>query len=216
MKKSILIFCEGVTDQVLIADCLERFYSINIHRKETKGQRIIEMTFDGGRIEAIEGCEKLKMPINLDKIKDNSENNGINLVIFDADKIGYGNNSFPNAAQSLNDIKKKSQVNFDFYLWPNNADDGTVEKIIRQLVLPEREVVMKCIEAHQECLANTGFDDLRRADEKDLIRFYLYTNSVDRTEGRYVNYKDPLLWNLDSKVVPDLQIFKNFLDRYFG
>jgi hypothetical protein len=190
MNKNVLIFCEGVTDQIFIADCLEIFYSVKVNREEKKAKKI-KMTFESGRIEDIEGCNKLKMPIYLDALKDNSENGGTNLVIFDADEKGRGNNSFVNAIQSLSDIKKNHQVNFDFYLWPNNCGDGEIENLIRQLIQPSREPVMNCIENHQNCLGATGFNDLRLATAKDLIRFYLYANSVNSTESRYVYFTPP-------------------------
>ncbi len=216
MKKSILILCEGVTDQILIGDCLEKFYNIKVTREvDKKIKDKINMTFEGGRVETTEGCKKLKMAININRLKDNTMEGGINLVIFDADKEGCGNNSYVNASRSLVDIKNNHGVNFDFYLWPNNSEDGKVENLIRKLIHPDRECVMKCIDSHQECLLATGFDSLRISEEKDRIRHYLYTNMISKTESRYIDYKDILLWNLNHSDIPDLEKFKIFLDRYF-
>jgi hypothetical protein len=214
MIKNVLIFCEGVTDQVFIADCLEIFYLAKVNREEDKANRG-RLKFDRGEIKEINGCDNLKLQINIDRLKDNSEKGGINLVIFDADEKGRGNNSFINAVLSLNGIKKHHQVDFDFYLWPNHTEDGAVENLLRQLIQPNRESIMRCIENHQKCLKDTGFNDLRQVNGKDLIRYYLHTNSVDKTEGRNLDYKNTLFWNLNPKDIPDLQKFKNFLDQYF-
>jgi len=214
MSNPLLIFCEGVTDQVFIADCLEIFYSVKVDRQIKKNYKI-NMTFEGGKIEDIEGCEKLKLQIYLEMLKDNSEKGGVNLIIFDADEKDRGNNSFDNAIESLKGIQKHHNVNFDFYLWPNHAGDGVVENLIRQLINSDREPVMSCIENHQKCLSETGCADLRKANEKDLIKYYLYINYIDKTEGRNVDYKNTMLWNLNPNDIPDLQKFKNFMDQYF-
>lgn len=220
---TIKIFCEGVTDQVFIADCLEKFYGIKTERKESKknrrrnGQSIIrlEITFNNGEIIDVGGCSKLTKRLHLENLKDNTEKKGTNLVVFDADVTGRGNNSFRSANQKLENIKTNNEVFFDHYLWPNNENDGEIEDILRKIIVSEREIIMKCIEGHQECLKSTGFKDLRQSSEKDMIRFYIYTHNIEKSESRYADYKDARLWSLNPDEIPELRKFKDFLDTYF-
>ncbi len=236
--KKILILCEGVTDQVFIADCLQLFYKIKFD--DLKKYRInIEQNpqsledlpnpiigkKDGYDIEInqVGGCKKLKLAINLDRLKDNIEMGGQNIVIFDADfeEKKNGNNGFKNATVSLNAIKTKveagfdNKVGFDYYLWHNNQDDGEVEDLIYQLIPENKKPLMQCIEQHQECLKTTDIEGLRYAELKQKIGFYLYTSSMDKTEGRYRDYTNTDFWDLNPKENQDLKTFKDFLDKYF-
>lgn len=83
----LIIFCEGVTDQIFIADCIEKYFDIIFERKKNrKSDKKIDIGFEN-KIEIIEigGCEKLSADIHVDRMKDNLSNEGANIVIFDAD-----------------------------------------------------------------------------------------------------------------------------------
>src|SRR4051794_36754286 len=99
--KKIIIFCEGITDQVFIADCLEYFFGINIiKRANPKDKHKLKITLgQESEIIDIEGCSKLSNKFYLDLLKDNSEEGGVNIIIFDADSAGSGNNGFHSATQ---------------------------------------------------------------------------------------------------------------------
>jgi hypothetical protein len=215
MKKNILIFCEGVTDQIFIADCLEILYSINIVKEIKKENKKCSIQFSNtflfGKIIEVEGYTNIKLPINLDKFKDNT--NGINLVIFDGDKPNHGKGGFENTHRSL--VSLQDSVTFEFYLWPNHEMDGMIEDLLRKLIPSSKEQVMQCIENHQNCLSNLYIEGLRSANLKDMLAHYLYTNSIEKTKGRDLDYKDNTVWNLDFDKIPDLKKLKLFLDKYF-
>lgn len=224
--KIVKIFCEGVTDQVFIADCLEFFYQIKVDR-EINGEKV-KMSFKrNSEIIELNGCGNLSKDIYIDQLKDNQEEDGINIIILDADfsstakgeKKGTGNNGFKACKQKLEDIKKQHNVSFDYYLWHNNQDDGEVEDLICQLIPKDKQPVMDCIENHKSCLQQIEHLELNIADLKNQISFYLGTLKQD-SGPRKRDYKNNNHWKLDinendTNIMTDLMKFKIFLDKYF-
>lgn len=219
--KKILIFCEGIADQRFIADCLWMFYSISFKPESGKGREPdLICTGEDFHFEIIStgGYTNLEQELYLNKIRKNKD--GISVVVFDADEIDqegrrHGSGSFLNTKNRLLALQKRKSVDFDFYLWPNNNSDGSVEDLILQLIQEDRKAIMECLENHQKCLKNSGVAEVRHANKKDLIRFYLYTSKVEKTEPRHVDYKNETHWNLNATDTQDLNKLKLFLDGYF-
>lgn len=225
MKPKILIFCEGVTDQIFIADCLETFYNIPTVRQDIKknDKKIdIEFTYKGfnGQIREIGGCSKLSNPIHLDAMKDNLLMGGVNIVIFDADYTGQqnGNKGFNACKAKLDNLQTKSSqaeeiVAFDYYIWPTNDNtDGVIENLLEKLIPDNKKPILDCISSHQLCLQSLKIDGLEIADLKKTIGYYLFT-CKEKSEPRSRNYKREDLWNLDYQKNDDLDKFKQFLDK---
>lgn len=222
MKPKILIFCEGITDQIFIADCLETFYNIETIRDSRKSN--IEFTGSGinGQIINIEGCSKLSDPIHLNTMKDNSDLGGRNIVIFDADFTGQqnGNKGFNACKTKLDNLQTKNSqreeiVKFDYYIWPTNDNqDGEIENLLEKLIPQNKKPILDCISAHQLCLQSLEIDGLEIADLKKTIEYYLYTCKEKATKARDRDYKKQDLWNLDYQKNDDLGRFKKFLDKF--
>lgn len=217
--KTIKIFCEGINDQLFIADCLEKFYGIKSERIPNKKADMFTISFTNeSEIIDINGFANLDNELYIKKMKDNMKNGGNNIVIFDADYKGQinGNKGIDACRQKFRDIQKRLNVSFEYYIWPNNSIDGEIEALLRQLI--KYEDVMKCIETHQSCLKNTSIPNKLKIENeiKILLGFYLHTvNQSSKTKER--DYKTEF-WNLDTTEdigVPDLAKFKTFLDRYF-
>jgi len=219
----IIIFCEGITDQIFIGHCLSEFWKLDL-QKAFKNKKISSVKL-GSYCEIIEigGCGELKNQIVLDRMRDNKEEGGINLVIFDADysvdnegeKKGTGNNGYVSACQKLSDIKRQHNVEFDYYLWHNNSSDGEVEDLLLQLIPVEKQCVMNCIADHHSCLVATNIPGIKHADIKTRLSYYLFTlNYNSDLSSRDYSLKE--LWNLDYGSCEDLAKFKNFLSPYFA
>lgn len=217
--KKIKIFCEGITDQVFIADCLESFYEYSSHRKgRTKnGHEKIDLVINEN-IEVIEvgGCDKLSDQLYLSMLEDNTSNGGQNIVIFDADDFirGNGNKGFKACKQKLEFLKKKKKVEFDYYIWPNNKDEGMIEDLLRKLICKDKEPIYDCIESHQDCLSKLIYEgvEIKKAELKDKVGFYLYTVNLDSKASKR-NYKNNLFWDLNHEKIEDLNSFKEFMDK---
>ncbi len=213
------IFCEGITDQVFIADCIEIFYGFESTRKKVKNANSdkLNIKFSNG-IEIIEvgGCSKLSDDIYISQLEDNQELGGINIVIFDADyqSIGNGNKGFNSCQQKLEGIKRENNVSFESFLWPNNSDDGIVEELLRKLIPTDKEVIYSCIESHQTCLSSLAVPNIRLAELKDKVGYYLHTVNLD-SRARFRDYKNGVYWNLNHNNITDLYTLKSFFDPFF-
>lgn len=216
--KQVLIFCEGVTDQVFIADCLESVFTATTERNENKkNKKKLDITFKHsnfkGKIIAVEGCSKLRQNEVLHaEMVDNKETGGFNIVIFDADYTGMenGNKGIAACRQKLHSIMTSKNIEFDYYIWPNDERDGEIETLLRSLIPSNKEPIFKCIEDHQNCLRGLDITNLKYADLKTEIGFYLHTSN-EASEARKRNYKNQDFWNLNYENNDDLKKFIVFL-----
>lgn len=221
--KNIKIFCEGITDQVFVSDCLELLYEIEVIRKPNKSDpNKLKMTFgDGCEIIDVGGCSKLSDDLYIQLMLETKSLGGRNVVVFDADfsanaegdKKDTGNKGFKSCCQKLNDIKIKHSVEFEYLIWPNHKEDGEVEDLLKKLIPKDKVPILSCINSHQDCLKKLGLSTLRFAELKDKIGFYLHT-SYQEAHVRKRNYKDSNFWNLDFEGIPDLKILKQFFDTH--
>ncbi len=216
MMKRILIFCEGITDQVFIADWLEKNFSFSTSResrKDSKNKKL-KITFGNdnfkGEIIDVGGCDRLRRnELFHTEMQDNTKEGGINIVVFDADYTNQdnGNKGINACKQKLNSIKTDKKIDFNYYVWPDDKSDGEIETLLRKLVPQDKEVVFECIDKHQECLKATNIENLRVADLKTKIGYYLYT-AKQQSEGRNRDYKNSDFWNMDTENT----FLKHFID----
>jgi hypothetical protein len=219
MKKTILIFCEGVIDQVFIADFLSHSYGETIFMDKNKNKRdkhkwdiSFETNLCEGKIIETGGYTYLSKPIYLEQLKNNQT--GRNLIIFDADEHGHGRGSFKNTEQSLKELKRIENVDFDYHLWPNHNDNGTVENLLIQLIPTDKKSIFNCFDQYNECLKQ--FQGLKPLDEtlKRSLNSYTYNfNHADKASER--NYLDTSFWDMNSDEKPDLKKLKEFLNKHF-
>lgn len=216
--KQVLIFCEGVTDQVFIADCLESIFNITIIKEKNRlKNKKIDIKFNTpdfkGKIIDIGGCSKLRTNEVLHgRMQDNTEEGGHNIVIFDADYKGKenGNKGITNCRKRLNSIKTSKNIEFDYYIWPNDENDGEIETLLKSLIPSNKKPIFKCIEDHQNCLENLGIDNLKHVDLKTEIGFYLHISNQP-SEARKRDYKSKEFWNLDYENNDSLKKFIEFM-----
>lgn len=224
MKQRIHIYCEGIADQIFIADCLEIFYNIISNRStlpKEKNENININFNEHSKIIAVNGCENfLKDSIFKDPAQDNLDEGGLNLVFSDADfpqkdaQKSKGNNGVINAHHKFKNIQKK--VNFNYFLFPNNLTDGTLEDILLQLIPENNRPLLACFDQYSECLTNSGIVDLNYdIGNKRKISNYLHL-LTGKTKEIERNYQDLRVWQLDCTISPHLHQIKQFLDKYFS
>jgi hypothetical protein len=212
--KKILIFCEGVTDQIFIADCIEKFYGIEVTRsvidnKNNKWKMIFEQNC---QIIATGGYTHL--PAHVPAMQSNTEDDeGINIVIFDADEEGHGRGSFDNTKKSLDAFKTTHEVHFDFHLWPNHEKNGRIEDLLQQLIPQDKKTIFECIDQYNTCLKQiegvSVDDSIKRA-----LNVYTYSFNHAKKESER-KYQDDKFWTLDHDTITDLKRLKTFLDEFF-
>lgn len=211
------IFCEGIGDQIFIADFIESQFPIVFDRIQgTNGAQSLLIRNDEVEIIPIDGCKKINNLIVKQLFTNNSELGGRNLLIFDADYTGInGNNGFNNCNNTIENLKKHEKYPIDFFhfLWPDNTNDGLFENLLEKIIPSEKLSVIHCIESNLTCLtALSTQHQIKVPGIKEKINAYLhlFSQSTKLIDRRY----NSDFWHLDPKICAELQIFKEFLSTH--
>lgn len=137
---------------------------------------------------------------------------GKNLIIFDADA---------DPAQRNSDIlawKQKYNINFELFLFPNNSEPGTVEKLLEGIINPDNQCVIDCWHEYE---INLGKQHIAWKmppqptcpSEKSKIYGYLEA-LVGTTKAEKERIKDPNRdftipehWDLNAQAILPLKEF---------
>jgi len=215
-----IILCEGITDLFFIGHCMDIFFGLEFTEKYNSKKTTKDCKLgDYCKIFQIGGCENLTNQIYIDLLKDNLAEGGKNVVIFDADfapdatgeKQGTGNNGFKNAKRRLEDIRKNKEVDFDFYLWHDNENDGEVEDLLSLMIPNDKKVIMDCINSHRNCLSTLDVKDILIPDKKNVLNYYLYTLQHEQH-----NYNNAATWNMNLHEIVQLKKFTDFMCQHFS
>jgi len=211
MKK---IFCEGIGDQIFIADFIEFHFDIIFERDYNKSKDKIRIYNKDVEIISIDGCTKIRDKVYKEQFIDNTEKGGLNIVIFDADykDVGNGNNGFESCCQRLDDLK--NELNFDYFLWPDHENDGFLEDVQRKMIPESKLPILSCMESHFSCLDSLREEhNLLEFNDKAKISIYLYYCQKEN-KASLVRYNDTEYWDLSLEKNEFLNRFKLFLGKY--
>ena len=213
------IFCEGIGDQVFIADFIEAQFPITFDRiQEANGAKSLLIRNNEIEIIPIDGCKKINNLVVKQLFTNNTELGGKNLLIFDADYTGInGNNGFGNCNNTIENLKKHEKYPIDFFhfLWPDNTNDGLFENLLEKIIPSEKLSVIHCIESNITCLtALSAQHPIKVPGIKEKINAYLhlFSQSTKLIDRRY----NSNFWHLDPTICTELQIFKEFLSTHLN
>jgi len=212
------IFCEGIGDQVFIADFLEIHFGITFERviNDNGTNKSLSIKNKDIEIEPINGCKNIHQLVIKKKFIDNTEMGGTNILIFDADYEGInGNNGIVNCSVMIEALKvhPKYPIEFVHFLWPNNETDGLFENLLEKLIPGEKHQVIKCLESHHSCLGALKANlPIKVPGIKEKLNSYLHLFKQP-TQLDKRTYKNDF-WHLDVSVCSELQIFKYFLAKF--
>ena len=205
MKKRFRVFVEGVADKKFIGDYYRHLfqenapqYSIN-HTGELMGDRT-------------GGYQKLSHEMNIREMRINSDNDGVNLVIFDADK------DIEARRKELLAIQEQYGVTFELFLLPNNHDAGALEDLLEHIINPNNRPIFDCWERYEHELVQLDIPgrtppSLTTPAKKTKIYGYLEALLGESKRQKELikeanrNYEDALHWNLDSEYLEMLREF---------
>lgn len=135
MKDLYRIFVEGDADKRFIAQLLESIFNENI---------------PSGNIIPTHGYTNLiavdKERTFINEMQRTTADGGINLVVFDADS------NCETRRRELSDWERRSKVNFELFLFPNNSNSGELEDLLRQIINPVNQPVMECWDKYEDSL----------------------------------------------------------------
>jgi len=209
MKRRFRIFVEGDADKKFLSDYYHHLfqekapqYSIN-HTGDLKGDKT-------------GGYKKLSDEINIREMRINADQDGENLVIFDAD------NDIEARRKELEAIKEQYQVDFKLFLLPNNKDKGALEDMLEQIINPVNQPIFKCWENYEKELVKQEIPGrtpppLTTPAKKTKIYGYLEALlGTSKREKELIkdpnrNYENTQHWNLDAEYLEPL---KGFLQKW--
>ena len=127
--KRFLIIVEGDADKKFFQD-----YFHHLFGEYAPENSIIHPGKDGDT----GGYGKLKSEEALLALRQNTDQGGMNLVIFDADE------DIEARRKELLSIREQYDVEFELFLLPNDKDAGELEDLLEQIINPDNQPVMDC------------------------------------------------------------------------
>jgi len=209
----IKIFVEGKSDEIFIKAYIQFLNNDGV----AKPFEIVNL---GGKDKIRKGKKaKPKNVAALQKVyqqfDENTENGGINLIIFDADR------DFKKRQKEINALKETANIDFDLFLFPNNQSQGDLEVLLENIVNPQHRQLLDFFDTYtnsiQSLLDKNAQLPYAIPDRKTKI--YAYITSFKRSEednellkkGNYF-YDNPIFWDLKASYLNRLKIF---LQKYF-
>lgn len=198
MKKDFNIFVEGVADERFLKQ-----YVGHLFGEEIADERLV----------VLRGWDNLKTEASAVRMHSMSANDGVNLVIVDADK------DFQARKEEIAKWQQVNEVEFELFLLPNDKDTGALEDLLENIINPNNRPILDCWENYEKELVKLDIPGrtpppLTTPAKKTKIYGYLEA-LLDNTKSQKElikeakrNYNETLHWNLDAEY---LQPLKDFL-----
>jgi hypothetical protein len=205
----IKIFVEGSTDQGLIQYILENQFNVKFSTTESVGDAIIDC----------KGWTNLEEKLRIADSPKRIQENGVNLVVFDADskkkKGGFAKRK-AEIEERIAGIKIQTYI----FLFPNNQTDGDLEDFYCSCMKEEYSFFNHCWDEMISCFEKNKNElilKIPKAAEKvfsyvDLFRNYKKENYKNTKTKR--SYFDSGLWAFDFENNLYLKSLVDFLKEH--
>jgi len=209
------IYVEGKNDRVFLCDFLEEIFGLNISVNGNSKNKTFSFqgTNVSGQILLLEGWGNLNKAFFQNQFNDNTNESIKNIVIIDADKTTNGG-SFGVRKQEVDKIKVNASLVFEYFLIPNDQQDGYLETALREILVVDNKALLDCLDSRDACLQAADqkisrtlkIPPSKGAEKSKLNQLRVFLDSVS-------NYKDNTIWNLNH---PYLNPLKEFLSTQLG
>lgn len=207
--KKFLIIVEGEGDKKFFQDYFHHLFQ----QKAPENSMMLS-----GIDDKAGGYHKLETQTTLQAMRQNSDNGGVNLVIFDADE------DIEARRKKIEDIRQQNNVEFELFLMPNNNDVGALEDMLEKIIHPDNQPVMDCWQTYEDELKKVKIPtknppELTIPAKKTKIYAYLETLlGKSKSQKKLIkdanrNYRNSAHWDLDHEYLNPL---KTFLIRYLA
>ena len=127
--KKFLIIVEGEADKKFMEDYYHHLFQVSAPKNS-----IIHTG----------GYKKLADEVILRQMQMNTDQGGVNLVIFDAD------DDYKTRWEELSSLKEQYGVEFELFLFPNNQDAGALEDLLENIINLNNRPILDCWENYEE------------------------------------------------------------------
>ena len=188
----VKLLVEGKSDRMFLQDLME----VRLDKK--KGTDF--------EIEDIGGWNNLEK--NIPTIKRwNDEGHSVQ-IIFDADKNHH------DRRKHIEQFGADHDLNFDVFLFPDNASNGNLETLLERIVHDKHRRVLDCFQQYEDCLEKCNEDEEVYAIPTRKSKIYAYVDAFPKSnkasqafkDGDFL-YKDSSIWNLNSEKIAPLVNF---------
>lgn len=142
-----------------------------------------------------------------------------NIVIFDADS-SHNNGGFSDRQNHIACERDRLGLKFEFFLWPNNHDDGDFESMLLNMINPKHSGILKCYEGFEMCVG--GQDPNQELytlpGRKGEVYTYVEIQKLTAEQRKqlalgFFHFDNEEYWDLDNEYSSSL---KAFLTPYFS
>ena len=145
------------------------------------------------------------------KFRENTDNGGINLIIFDADSPENQGGYERNYAE-IQDVVNQLGISVNgVFLFPDNSSDGDLESLLEGLVPAEKKGILTCFGEFESCLRQLPIAELIRFPNRKR-KMFLYKDVLVEKGDKTFAFENSNIWNFESPVLENL---KTFLRQYF-
>lgn len=132
-------------------------------------------------VEATGGWTKINLV--RPKIQEYIDKGDIVVLVFDADDNSNGGGYAVRAA-AIEQVLIEQGLEIDFFLFPNNADDGDFESLLIQIATAGRQGVFNCFNNYEACVLglNDDFNSFKTPLRKS--RIYAYFECIDEPSSQ--------------------------------
>ena len=201
MEKPINIFVEGIADEKFIQDYVSHLLNIELSKNDIiKSEGWTNINSKKGKGELI-----------INKMISNSDNGGLNIIIFDSDS------DYEKRREEILKWGVDNSVEFQLFLFPNNSLPGALEDLLEKIINENNKPIFECWDGYEECIQsktiNGRSQPLTIPAKKTKIYGYLETllgksqSEKEKIKERERNYKEKTHWNLDSEFLNPLRDF---------
>lgn len=159
------------------------------------------------------GKDKLDLYVN--QLRDSTMHGDKNIVIFDCDDVSK-NGGLDTKMSEFEIKKKKYDVIFDYFFFPNNKEDGTFEDMLLHIINKKHSGIMDCFSRYEACVG--GQNEAKGGDIYEMpnvkAKIYTYITSFKRSRSKSEKVKkgdwdfsNKEYWDLDSKYLAPLKSF---------
>lgn len=231
--KTIQLLVEGVNDLDFLGNYLLAVFQAKLLQREGKNKVLLEISGQA-RIEIRTPLQKgwgyIKTDSFVEDLRQADALGHVSLVILDADIDGIQHDGgYQKRTHVVNQIQQTCHaqgLSFEYFLWPNDNDDGQLETALEQIMAKECQVIYNCIKAQESCIKQVierqpehSFirQKVKLSLDKDVLKDNMKIfkdrvgdktgNKFDRNRG----FQNQSIWNLQH---PALQPLRDFLTQH--
>jgi hypothetical protein len=180
----IIIYVEGKIDKVFLSQLIS-----TLGLPESK--RI--------KFEILNGWTNLKTEATINKLREGTFQERLNIVILDAD------NDFQKRCIEVDEFKNNHKLLFEYFLLPNHKEVGAIESLITNIVESKHQSILTCFSEYKNCLKSRCGNYFLPTSKQEI---YALTQTIyGETDIQKIDFLDSINWDTTHQILDSLKKF---------